>query len=74
MFVHWLTECPVLREHRTEIFGVATNEYILNPDKWDLNKVLEFSFIPIIACVIDTGSSFRNLEISLGRETALEPD
>ena len=55
-FIHWLTECPVLREHQTEIFGIATNEYILIPDKWDLNKVLEFSFIPNIACIIETGT------------------
>ena len=73
-FEHWITDCPVMRITRSEIFGVATNNYVILSDEWDLNKVLKFSFTPIIASIIETGNTFNNVSIELGPETALEPD
>ena len=47
-FEHWITECPVLRVQRNEIFCVATNTYVLIPNNWSVDSIMIFSFLPII--------------------------
>ena len=73
-FEHWVTECPVLRVQRNEIFCIATNNYILVPYEWEVDKILRFSFLPIIENIIDTGKEISYNNSSLGREVSLEPD
>ena len=73
-FAHWVSECPVLRQDRTDIFKVATNEYLIIPNLWSVAEVLQFSMLNIISAVIDTGLSMRESEDSPTRIYPLEPD
>ena len=73
-FAHWVSECPVLRQDRTDIFKLATNEYLIIPNLWSVNEVLQFSMLNIISAVIDTGFSVRESEDSPTPIYPLEPD
>ena len=73
-FIHWITECPVLRGNRTKIFQVATNNYVLIPNEWNLQNILDFSFIPNLEQIINTGESFREASAELGPDYTREPD
>ena len=64
----------VLRLHRTEIFGVATSTYKIIPDKWSVDEILRFSYIPVLASVIESGESFNCIDLNLGPEYTREPD
>ena len=65
-FGHWATECQVLRTTSTEILEVATNECILIPNKWCLDKILCFSYVNILNFVIESGMSFNVSALGLG--------
>ena len=73
-FDHWLSDCPVLRQERANIFNIATNEYNIIPNKWDLQAILTFSYIPKLASIIDKGETQIIYSNELGPETTLEPD
>ena len=73
-FDHWVQDCPVLRQQRCKIFEVATNNYSIIPNEWDIEKVLEFSYIPTLNNIIEKGESLNESVISTGRSYALEPD
>ena len=73
-FDHWVTSCPVLRKQRGNIFGIATNEYVIIADKWSVDEIMRFSFLPILASIIDSGDTYVEKLSTQGEEYTLEPD
>ena len=73
-FHHWVEECPVLRQHRTDIFKVATNSYVIVPNKWSVAELIKFSFLDVISSVINFGVTFDGAGSLTDHSYVLEPD
>ena len=72
-FDHWVTECPVIGIHRTDIFLVP-DIYSLIPNEWSVAEITKFCYLDIINSVVENGLTFNNSELQLGRAYELEPD
>ena len=64
----------MLRSQRNNVFGIATNEYIIIADEWSVDEIMRFLFLPILASIIDRGESYIERNSTLGKEYILEPD